>query len=144
MGLSTSGAAAILFVGVLLTVSTAVPVLETANERVTTAVDDRGERELERRNTDMNVTNVTYNASTDRLTVNVTNTGSRTLSVNETDLLVDGVYRTDATTRVEGDSGRVLWMPGESLQFELTGVTTTPDRVKLVTEYGVAETITEV
>ncbi|MCT9095207.1 fla cluster protein FlaF [Haloarchaeobius sp. HME9146] len=144
MGLSISGAAAILFVGVLLTVSTAVPVLESANERVTTAVDDRGERELERRNTDMNVTNVTYNASADTLTVNVTNTGSRTLSVNETDLLVDGVYRTDATTRVEGDSGRVLWMPGESLEFELTGITTTPDRVKVVTEYGVAETITEV
>ncbi|WP_267641780.1 flagellin [Haloarchaeobius amylolyticus] len=144
MGLSTSGATAILFVGFLLTVSTAYPVVETANERVTDAVDDRGERELDRRNTDMNVTNVSYNASTDTLTVTVTNTGSRSLSVAETDLLVDGEYRTDATTSVAGDGARDLWMPGESLAFELTGVTTAPDRVKLVTEYGVAETITEV
>ncbi|WP_439028355.1 flagellin [Haloarchaeobius sp. DT45] len=144
MGLSTSGAMAILFVGVLLTVSTVFPVVETANERLTDAVDDRGERELERRNTDMNVTNVSYNASTDTLTVTVTNTGSRTLSVDETDLLVDGVYQTGATTSVGGDASRDLWMPGDSLEFELAGVTTAPDRVKLVTEYGLAETITEV
>ncbi|WP_435334693.1 flagellin [Haloarchaeobius sp. TZWWS8] len=144
MGFSTSGSAAILFVGVLVTLTTVYPVVETAHERVTTATDEHDDRVLDRRNTDMNVTNVSYNASTDTLVVNATNTGSRTLSVDETDLLVDGAFQTGYTVRVDGQAGRTIWVPGEQLQFELTGVTATPNRVKLVTEFGVAETVTEV
>jgi|AntRauTorcE11898_2_1112593.scaffolds.fasta_scaffold124963_1 flagellar protein FlaF len=140
MGFSTSGSVAILFVGALVCLSTVYPVMETANERVTEATEARDDRALAQANTAMNVTNVGYNASTDTLIVNVTNTGSTTLSVGGTDLLLDGTYVTDATTRVEGDSGRTIWVPGEQLQFEVTGVTAEPGRVKLVTENGIAET----
>jgi flagellar protein FlaF len=140
MGFSTSGSVATLFVGALVCLSTVYPVMETANERVTEATEARDDRALAQANTAMNVTNVGYNASTDTLIVNVTNSGSTTLSVGGTDLLLDGTYVTDATTRVEGDSGRTIWVPGEQLQFEVTGVTAEPGRVKLVTENGIAET----
>lgn len=140
MGFSTSGSVAILFVGLLVCLSTVYPVMETANERVTEATEAREDRALDQANTAMNVTAVSYNASTDTLVVNVTNTGSTTLSVDGTDLLVDGTLRSAATTSVEGDTGRTIWVPGEQLQFELTGVTTAPGRVKVVTENGIAET----
>ncbi|WP_256297668.1 flagellin [Haloarchaeobius salinus] len=140
MGFSTSGSVAILFVGLLVCLSTVYPVMETANERVTEASEARDDRVLDQANTAVNVTDVGYNASTDTLVVNVTNTGSTTLSVDGTDLLLDGGYVTGATTRVEGDPGRTIWVPGEQLQFELTGVTAGPARVKLVTENGIAET----
>jgi flagellar protein FlaF len=140
MGFSTSGSVAILFVGLLVCLSTVYPVMETANERVTEATEARDDRALAEANTAMNLTGVSYNASTDTLVVNVTNTGSTTLSVAGTDLLLDGAYETGATTRVEGDAGRSIWVPGEQLQFELTGVTAEPGRIKLVTEYGIAET----
>ena len=140
MGFSTSGSVAILFVGLLVCLSTVYPVMETANERVTEATEAREDRSLDQANTATNVTAVSYNASTDTLVVNVTNTGSTTLSVDGTDLLVDGTYVTGATTRVEGDSARTIWVPGEQLQFEVTGVTAEPGRIKVVTENGIAET----
>lgn len=140
MGFSTSGSVAILFVGALVCLSTVYPVVETANERVTEASEARDDRALAQANTAVNVTTVDYNASSDTLVVTVTNTGSTTLSVDDTDLLVDGRLRSGATTSVEGDTGRTIWVPGEELRFELTGVTTAPGRVKLVTENGIAET----
>ncbi|WP_440992234.1 flagellin [Haloarchaeobius baliensis] len=140
MGFSTSGSVAILFVGLLVCLSTVYPVMETANERVTEATEAREDRSLDQANTATNVTAVSYNASTDTLVVNVTNAGSTTLSVEGTDLLVDGTYVTGATTRVAGDAGRTIWVPGEQLQFEVTGVTSEPTRVKIVTENGIAET----
>ena len=144
MGFSTSGSMAILFVGVLVCLGTVYPVAETANERVTDATLERDDRALDGRNTAIDVTNVSYDADNDTLVVNVTNTGSTTLSVDDTDLLVDGAYQDGYTTRVDGEGGRTIWVPGERLQFELTGVTTAPDRLKVVTEHGVAETETEV
>lgn len=140
MGFSTSGSAAILFVGVLVCLTTAYPAIETANERITEATEARHDRALAQANTAVNVTGVSYNATADTLVVNVTNTGSTTLSVDGTDLLVDGTYWGGYTTRVDGDPGRTIWVPGERLQFELTGVTTAPSRVKLVTENGIART----
>ncbi|WP_435361467.1 hypothetical protein [Haloarchaeobius sp. DFWS5] len=144
MGFSTSGSAAILFVALLVMVSTVYPVVETANERVTSASDAQDERSLDRRHTALNVTNVSYDNVSETLVVNVTNVGSRALSVDETDLLVEGAFQTAATTTVDGDAGRNIWVPGEQLQFELTGVTSAPSRVKVVTEFGVAQTVVEV
>jgi flagellar protein FlaF len=134
---------AVLFVGVLIAISTAYPMLTGANERVQTAVDDRGDRSLSQRNTDIELGNVTYNATTDALVVRVNNTGSRTLSVADTDVLVDGTYRQGYATSVDGDGSRTIWMPGETLRIEVS-TSTRPDRVKVVTEFGIAETETDI
>lgn len=144
MGFGTSGAVAVVFVGLLIAVGIAYPTLETANDRRSTAIDDRDRRALDVKNTDIDLTDAAYNATgADELTVNVTNTGSTTLSVDETDLLVDGVYQESYETTVDNESARSLWQPGERLTMTVS-LASAPNRVKVVTENGVAETETEV
>lgn len=134
---------AVLFVGVLIAISTAYPMMSTANERVQTAVDDRDDRAMSQRNSDIELANVTYNATNDTLVVRVNNTGSRTLSIADTDVLVDGTYRQGYATAVDGDGSRTIWVPGETLRIEVS-TSTRPDRVKVVTEFGIAETETDI
>ncbi|SDK85104.1 flagellin [Natronorubrum texcoconense] len=163
MGFSTSGATAVLLVGLLVAVGIAYPVLQGAQEARLTAIDDRDDRALDLRNSDIELEEATYDISSDdeggddedengddeyTLMVNVTNTGSTTLSVPATDLLVDGIYQPvgEDETDVDGTAGRDLWQPGETLTFtvELDESDDPPKRVKIVTEHGIAETTTEV
>ena len=145
MGFSTSGATAIIFVGMLVAVGIAYPVLQTAHEERRTAMDDRDDRALEMRNTAIDLQTASYDGTATELTVNATNNGSTTLSVPATDLLVDGQYTAfdGNDTVVDGSDTRELWQPGETLSITVA-VDDQPDRVKLVTEYGIADTTTEV
>lgn len=145
MGFSTSGAVAIIFVGLLVAVGIAYPVVQTAHEDRMTAIDDRDERTLDVRNTDVELAAHSYDDTAGELTVNVTNTGTTTLSVPATDLLVDGQYLelSPAETHVETDDEREIWQPGEQLSIVIESgehAFEDPDRIKLVTEHGVAET----
>lgn len=143
MGFSTSGATAIIFMGVLIAAGIAYPVFQTAHEQRTTAIEDRDDRSLAMRNTAVEVASWSYNESGNgNFTMDVNNTGSTVLSVPETDLLVDGVYQESYETRVNGSTERELWQPGETLTVTVS--TSRPNRVKIVTEHGVAETVTEV
>lgn len=141
MGFATSGAVAIIFVGALVAFGVLYPTMQATRERVSEAEDRRAEAALARENTDISVS-VSYNASINTLVVNVTNKGSTTLSVERTDVLVDGRYETVDSTTVGGES-RTIWVPGERLRIETTEAAR-PDRVKVVVEYGVAETVTGV
>jgi flagellar protein FlaF len=134
---------AILFVAGLIVVGTAYPTMTAATERVQSAVDDRGDRSLSARNSDIAFHNVTYNASNDTLVVWVNNTGSRTLAVGDTDVLVNGSYQQGYETRVAGDASRTVWVPGETLRIEIS-VSPEPGRVKVVTEFGIAITETAI
>ncbi|WP_436345914.1 flagellin [Natronorubrum sp. FCH18a] len=144
MGFSTSGATAVILVGMLVAVGIAYPVLQGAHENRLSAIDDRDERTLELRNSDIELEEARFNETSDELTVNVTNTGSTTLSVPATDLLVDGVYRSvgEDETAVDGIADRELWQPGETLSITVVIDDTDdpPERVKVVTEHGIAET----
>ncbi|WP_121741731.1 flagellin [Natronorubrum halophilum] len=141
MGFSTSGATAIIFVGVLMAAGIAYPVLQTAHDERLTAIDDRDDRTLEIYNSDLALEESRYNETERALTVNVTNAGSTTLSVPATDLLVDGKYveLDDGDTLVDGSERRELWQPGETLS--ITVEADRPERVKIVTEHGLAKTL---
>lgn len=139
MGFSTSGAMAVIFVGLLVAVGIVYPVLETAHDRRSDAIDDRDQRALEIRNTAVNLSEV--DATDDRIVVE--NTGTTTLSVNDTDLLVNGTYleRNEYETAVgEDDEGneRDLWQPGEDLVIEADVALEDGQRVKIVTENGIS------
>jgi flagellar protein FlaF len=72
----------------------------------------------------------------------VTNNGSTALSISETDLISNGSYVTrDAyvSTSVDGNTETDLWLPGETYSLTVTQ-SPKPDRVKIVTENGVAAT----
>jgi flagellar protein FlaF len=140
LGFSVSGSAAIVFVGIFLAFSTAYTASANGFERVsdaTSAVDDEA---LERQNTALSITNVSYDAGNDTLTIDVVNEGATDLSVDATDVLVDNTYRTNFTVRtVDGDNSTDLWLPGERLHLELSA-STRPNRVKIVSGPGVAVT----
>lgn len=141
MGFSVSGSAAILFIAAFVSVGILYSAAYNGYERVQDADDSHGERVLEARNTAVNVTNLTYNASVDELTVNVTNEGSTSLSVNETDVLVDGTYQPPESYvdwSVEDRTNTTLWLPGET--YSVTVNATDPTRVKVVTGQGVTAT----
>lgn len=136
MGFSASGATAILFVALLVCAGSAYSTASLAHERVTSATDDRDDRALDQRNTAIAIT--ALEVADEELTVTVINEGARTLSVGETSLLVDGEYRSDAETRVDGDADRTIWTSGESLELSVTVPGDAPERVKVVTDAGVA------
>lgn len=138
MGYSTSGTVVILFIGVLLSLSAVVPAVEATVDNVTDALDNQNDRLIDAQNTDINLTNVTYDTSTDVVTVTANNTGTTALSVSSTDVLVDGNIAVNATTSVEGNVQRELWAPGETLRVRVENVTSTPDRVQLTTEHGIS------
>lgn len=141
MGFSTSGATAIVFVGMLVAAGIAYPVLQTAHDERLSAIDDRDDRTLDIRNSDITLEGTSYDDP--ELTVNVTNTGSTTLSISETDLLVDGVYvpTSEWNVSIDGTAApdRELWQPGETLSITVEP-DESPERVKIVTEHGIAET----
>lgn len=143
MGFSTSGTTVVVFVGVLIAFSAFYTSANGAYEDVMDATAARHERVLDRANTDVSIANASYDATNDTLTVLVDNTGSRSLSVADTTLLVDGQYVTPDATTVDGDAGTDVWPPGEQLTITVNR-STALDRIKVVTDAGVADVLTGV
>lgn len=147
MGFSTSGAAAVVFLGLLVCASTLYPVLDANQERSLDADEAREDRSLARQNTALSLAAVTYNASGDGdLVVRVDNTGTTTLGVAGTSLLVDGEYVAFESATVDGDATRTTWAGGERLvvRVDRSAVDGPPDRVVVVTENGVTDATGEV
>ena len=143
MGFGVSGSTAVIFLGVLIASGTLYTAAAGSAEQVSDARSAEGEELLDRRNTVIDVTSVVYNTSSGTLNVTVANNGTTTLSVEDTSLLVDNEYVVPNVTRVDGDTETDVWAPDQSLVFE-TSNDSTPDRVKVVAENGVAATNTTV
>lgn len=142
MGFSISGAAAVIFVGLLVSAATLYPAVDRYTERRSEAINAKNDRVLAQQNTALEPVNATYNTTTGDLKVTVENTGATTLGVPAVDLLADGEYvPLSGNTSVAGDGATELWASGETLRItvERDGA---PDRVKLVTGPGVAATTT--
>ncbi|MDG5820900.1 flagellin [Natronococcus sp. A-GB7] len=140
MGFSTSGATAIILVGVLVAVSVAYPALQSAQDLRQNAIEDRDNRALEVQNAAVELEDVEH--ADGELTVTARNDGSTSLSAADTTLLVDGTIPDDRDLEVDGEPDRELWLPEEELTITVddSDLPDDPDRVKLVTERGVATT----
>jgi len=142
MGFSVSGSAAIIFVAAFIGFGMFYSATANGFERVNDAREDQRDRLLDQQNTDISLVSATWNSSgNDNLVVTVDNTGSETLSVEETDLLIDNDYRTGYATSVDGDSSTDIWASQERLEITVTSLSSQPNRVKVVTENGIAETM---
>lgn len=137
MGFSTSAAATIIFIGVLLSFGFLYPVVEQNVEAHTEAFDERDDRFLTQRNTDISFDSATYDPEDDILVVSVDNTGTTTLRLDQTDLLINGEIQTGYSTDIDGAPDRTLWVPNETLTVTVDGVAERPDRVNVVTGLGV-------
>lgn len=129
----------VILIGCLIAFSAAFTVATDGLDRVSTAQDDRADRLLDRQNTAIEIGDVTRNGEEDEtLALSITNTGSTALSIDKTDLLVDGEYHTEKPTIMDTDgetkNGTTLWLPGDTLEYELSD----GERVKVVTQHGVS------
>lgn len=140
MGFSVSGSFAILVVAAFIAFGMAYTAGANGFERVTEATKTTADDDLHRQNTRIDLVRLNYTSQT--LTVNVTNNGTTALDVNATDAIVDGDYYSTAafeSVLVDGRADTELWLPGEELSVEIQlPDLTTPARVKVVTEHGVA------
>lgn len=140
MGVSVSVSAAIIFVGLFISIGMVYPSVANGYEHVEEAQSNAADRELATKNTDIALTNATYAGGT--LTVNVSNEGTTALAVDATDVIVDGTYQTSFDRLVvEGDGDTSLWLPGETLTVEMSAPSR-PNRVVVVTEGGVEAGVT--
>jgi flagellar protein FlaF len=142
MGFSVSGAAAIIFASMLVAFGMWFTATANSFDQVSESRELRTDGVLESSNTAVEIVSATYNKSGNgRLVVDVNNTGAAGLSLNATDLLIDGAFvegwQPDAT--VDGNGGTDLWLAGEQLTVTRDPATA-PDRVKIVTPSGVADT----
>ena len=151
MGFGVSGSTAVIFLGVLIASGTLYTAAAGSAEQVSDARSAEGEELLDRRNTVIDVASVTYDTNTSALTVTVTNNGTTTLSVDDTSLLVDNKYVAPDATATDGDTDTDIWAPDQALVITVDAdatpaldASTTPDRVKLVAENGVAASNTTV
>ena len=138
MGFGVSGASAVIFLGLFLAAGTLYATTSQTAERVADARDDDSERLLDQRNTAINVTDAVHRANADEFNVTVENTGTTTLAVNDTTVLADNEYVSTANATVDGASETDLWAPGATLRLTVNR-SSAPERVKVVTETGVAD-----
>lgn len=144
-GFATSGSFVIIFIGLFLALGTLYTVTANTGERLSDARQAQQERQNTIQRTAVNVTDATWTSGDATLTVTVENTGDATLSVAAADTVVDGRYvgiGDYERVEVAGQDSDV-WRPGEVLVLEdddtVAGFGTTPDRVRVVTETGVAD-----
>ena len=64
MGFSVSGAAAVIFIGLLVSAATLYPAVDRYTERRSEAMDGKNERALAQQNTAVEPINATYNTTT--------------------------------------------------------------------------------
>ena len=142
MGFSVSGAAVIIFIGLLASGTILGVAVKDANEARSAGMEAKHDRMLEQQNTEVRVVEAVYDSNTSDLRVRVENTGTVTLEASLTDLVVDGDYVTSHETAVDNDTDRNLWTPGTQLRLDADRGTE-PERVKVVTETGVSVMATD-
>lgn len=140
MGFSVSGAAAIVFASMFVAFGMYYSAAGNSMERVTDAESERSDGLLEQRNTHVEIASAVYDNDTKEVSVDVENAGASQLRLSTTDLLLDGGYETGwaADAVVAGDPETDLWLAGETVTINVSRASQ-PDRVKVVTETGVAD-----
>jgi flagellar protein FlaF len=134
MGFSVSGAAALLFAGLLVAFGMWSTAAANGVERVSEAEADRTERLLQHQNSGINISRTGWTGAT--LIVYVENTGVTQVRVSDTDIIVDGQY----TSTWEKETASDLIRPGETVTLN-RDFPSQPGRVKVVTGAGVADTL---
>ena len=143
MGFSVSGAAVIIFIGLIASGTILGVAVKDANEARNTGMEARQDRMLEQQNTEVRIVETLYDSNTSDLSVRVENTGTVTLEASLTDLVVDGDYVASREAAVENETDRNLWTPGTRLRMD-ADIGNEPERVKVITETGVSAISTNV
>lgn len=147
MGFSVSGSLVVVLLGLFIALSAYYGSVANAMERTNDARSAQQDRFDSVADSGLAITAVDVLSSPCGVRVRVNNTGSTKFHLNDTDLLLDNDYRTgwEGDAVVEGttngtDGWTDLWLPGERLTVEETGLDAAPRSVKVVSGPGVADT----
>ncbi|SDR38416.1 flagellin [Natronobacterium texcoconense] len=156
MGFSTSAAAAIMLIAFLVAAGVIFPAIFTVSADTGDAFAAQAEQNRDQANTDIDV--LPYETDGGDLTVTVENEGTTSLTVTDTDLLVNGQFvQPDETAVVDENEDEDddvytetdIWVPGTTLELTIYEETLSengiddPERVKIVTETGIADATME-
>lgn len=123
MGLSVSAAVAIICSSLIFI---AVVLYGTVNNTFNAsheAFQDDYDWEDDRKNTDIDISYVYYNKTSNELTIYVYNDGEITLNLSEGNLLLDGILRTIGSIEVDGSTtGLVLPTETADVTLNITGI----------------------
>lgn len=151
-----SGFGAQIAIGVLalvliISVSIFVYSVEDVYDKLVYAKQGNNDRISKRVQTDVVIENGWWDQRVDNLRVLVRNSGSTVLNISEVNLLVDnwGVIRKEniASKSVDGigTDNTKIWAPEENLVILTENIfPTRPERVKIVTEYGISDYFTNI
>ena len=143
MGVSVSASFAVVAVGLFIAMGLFHAAATNSYEQFRDASEERRDREATVRATTLNVTAAEVIDATDcTVRVNVTNEGETELELNDTDVLVNGRYQAgwQPGATVDGEADTDVWLPGERLSLNVTGAPVPPNRTKVVSAAGVADT----
>jgi flagellar protein FlaF len=141
MGFSVSGSTALIFVGLLIALSTLIPATLNAYDEIQEAEKEQFDKKIEASNTAVKITSVQNKSTT--VVVKAKNTGTHPLDVEDVDLLIKNTYVSFSHDVVEADSSTMIWASKETINMtvqksEFDGVD--PVRAKVIVEYGKSDT----
>ena len=143
MGFSVSGSMVLVLLGLFIGLGTFYGSFSNAAEQLADAENDHRQRLDRVQHTDVAIDSVSLLSGVDcGVEITANNTGERRLGLNRTDLLYDNEYRTGWRNgaTIGGDADTEIWLPGEQLTITTDDLLVAPDRIKLVTGPGVADT----
>lgn len=145
MGFGSLAVQIVMFVTVL-TIAVGIVILINVNIQETSqALTLQKDRLSDQLRTDITITSLSYNTTTDVLTAYVENTGKTKVRMNTTDLYVNGlrVQYTNRTIAVENDTdlgSPLIWDPSEIISIVSTQTLTSGiHTVRVVTDNGISD-----
>ena len=148
MGFGTFVANIIMFISILSVGTALVIVFDNYTQQTASAMSVKTDMLKNNLETDITITNINYNSTSNVTTVDILNTGSTELYINKTDVFIDGVFvsRDDnksvfviPSTSIRNSA---LWDPDEVLEITInkTIQNTTSHTLDVITQYGIRAT----
>ncbi len=140
-------ASAIVLLAILFSMGLLTSSWESTFDLFNSARKDRNKRFVNEVQTDLRVENVVYYQADEDMEIIAKNTGSIELDSSKIDVFVDGdlISKENIENRLVDGSRSDVWIPEDNLVIITENVfPTTPNRVKLVSEFGISDYSTDV
>ncbi len=130
----------------LIAASIFISSLKSYQDMTRAAEEVRGERLEESVQTDIEIENALYYYVGDNLEVKAINTGSTVLETSSVQVFLDGeiVLDQNISRRLVNGANTNVWGPEENLKIYIENQASKPERIKLVSDFGISDYYTEI
>ncbi|MCB9358842.1 hypothetical protein H6503_02840 [Candidatus Woesearchaeota archaeon] len=125
MGFGSIAAQMIMFIAIVTIATSVVFVLNNYTQQTTDSLKTEKDRVVDVLKTDITITSIAFDNSTNTTTVYIKNTGKTKLSLNYTEFYIDGLRFSpnNRTSSIEADTEKanvLAWEPTEIARFAVT------------------------